>query len=104
MTPTGTQLYVAPEVLMGDAPAQPGDVWCVGICLYFMLSGSLPQGRDVAAVPRMVANRPIRLLHGQWLKVSEQCRSVVMMALALDAQQRPTAEELLQSTWFGQGM
>jgi len=100
MTMTGTVLYAAPEVLLGEAPAQPADVWCAGVCLHFMLSGSLPQGRNKASNASTVAMRPITLVGSTWQKISQECRSVVMRALDLDDVQRPSAAELQQSAWF----
>jgi len=102
MTMTGTVLYAAPEVLLGEAPAQPADVWCVGVCLHFMLSGSLPQDRDKMSCPSTVAMRPITLVALPWQSISEECRAVVMTALDLDGMQRPSAAELQQSAWFDQ--
>jgi len=102
MTMTGTVLYAAPEVLLGEAPAQPNDVWCVGVCLHFMISGSLPQGRNKVSCASIVAMRPIALVGSNWQNISEECRSVVMRALDLDDTQRPSAAELQQSAWFDQ--
>jgi len=102
MTMTGTVLYAAPEVLLGEALAQPADVWCVGVCLHFMLSGSLPQDRDKMSCPSTVAMRPITLVALPWQSISEECRAVVMTALDLDGMQRPSAAELQQSAWFDQ--
>jgi len=102
MTMTGTVLYAAPEVLLGEAPTQAADVWCVGVCLYFMLSGSLPQGRKKLSCASMIAMRPIKLVGSPWQNISEECRAVVMRALDLDDMQRPGAAELQQSAWFDQ--
>merc|ERR1719330_456349 len=46
LTPTGTRLYTAPEVVLGESPSELSDIWSVGLCAYLLLSGSLPQGRD----------------------------------------------------------
>jgi len=99
LTMTGTVLYAAPEVLLGEAPGKPADVWCVGVCLYFILSGSLPQGRSKVSVASNTAMRPI-ILQGTWLNTSEECRSAVKRALTLEANRRPSAEQLQQSAWF----
>jgi len=102
MTMTGTVLYAAPEVLLGEAPSQPADVWCVGVCLHFMLSGCLPQGRNKLSCPSTIARRSITLVESPWQNISEECRAVVMRALDLDDMQRPRAAELQQAVWFGQ--
>lgn len=41
-TVCGTQLYVAPEVLMGGAYTNKVDIWSMGCMLFAMLSGSVP--------------------------------------------------------------
>lgn len=41
-TVCGTQLYVAPEVLMGGAYTNKVDIWSLGCMLFAMLSGSVP--------------------------------------------------------------
>lgn len=42
MTPTGTRMYAAPEVVRGDSPSEASDIWAAGLCLHLMLSGLLP--------------------------------------------------------------
>lgn len=41
-TVCGTQLYVAPEVLMGGVYTNKVDIWSMGCLLFAMLSGSVP--------------------------------------------------------------
>lgn len=41
-TVCGTQLYVAPEVLLGGAYTNKVDIWSLGCMLFAMLSGSVP--------------------------------------------------------------
>ena len=38
----GTPLYMAPEVLMGDAPTVQSDLSSLGILLYHLVSGEFP--------------------------------------------------------------
>jgi len=95
---TGTVLYAAPEILLGEAPAKPADIWCFGVCLHFMLCGSLPQGHTKQGTPSIIAKRPVNLLEDTWQKTSDQCRSLVMMVLSLDE----SVEQLLRFTWFNQ--
>lgn len=40
--PTGTPLYVAPEVWRGEAATPQSDLYSVGVLLYFLVTGSYP--------------------------------------------------------------
>ena len=39
---TGTPLYLAPEVLVGEAASPSSDIYSVGVLLYYLLTGSFP--------------------------------------------------------------
>jgi serine/threonine protein kinase len=39
---SGTPLYMAPEVLLGQRPSYPSDVYSLGVLLFYMLSGTYP--------------------------------------------------------------
>lgn len=106
LTPTGTRLYAAPEVLLGDPPDELSDVWGIGICMHLLLSGRLPQDRErwqdrerpepihVAAV-RAVALRGCR-----WRRVTEPCKAVLRDCLAIERLERSTPTMLLESEWL----
>lgn len=102
LTPTGTQLYAAPEVLLGDAPCEPHDVWSAGICVYYMLTGRLPQRRDRCAHSlrqlQDACMRPVSFSGHCWEKVSEECKIVLQRSLAVNADDRPTVDELFSTT------
>ena len=42
LTPAGTQLYSAPELLFGLDWNERVDIWASGLCLYFMVTAKLP--------------------------------------------------------------
>ncbi|MCZ6785704.1 MAG: protein kinase, partial [Planctomycetota bacterium] len=44
--PVGTPSYMAPEVIMGEAPRVASDIWSVGVLLYRILGGKLPFHED----------------------------------------------------------
>ncbi len=104
LTPTGSPLFASPEVLVGDSPGEANDVWCAGVCLYFMLVGHLPQRRDElwGTTRHEMAFRPIRASGPVWKHISEQCKTVVEQSLALEAQARPCAEEIIELRWFSE--
>lgn len=43
----GTLRYLAPEVQRGEGADEQSDVYSIGVLLFEMLTGSLPEGRDV---------------------------------------------------------
>jgi len=102
LTPTGTQLYAAPEVLLGESPAKEADVWGAGLCTYWMLTGELPQGRKVAGrcSARKAALRPIEFCGEKWQLISCQCKDVLASSLALTPFARADAEAILALGWF----
>lgn len=44
----GTPGYIAPESFRGEPPGPPSDVFALGVCLYRMIAGRLPQRVDEA--------------------------------------------------------
>ncbi len=48
---TGTPLYLAPEVLRGEAATVQSDLYCLGVLLYHLLTGKYPvEGRTIQDV------------------------------------------------------
>jgi len=107
LTPTGTQLYAAPEVLLNEAaPNERSDVWCSGMCIYFMLSGKLPQSRDrclhSTSSMRAAAERPVLFNEELWETITQPCIWLLQQALTLEWTCRMAPMVLLQCMWFQQ--
>jgi len=104
LTMTGTLQYAAPEVLLGDSPSESNDVWSAGLCLYFMLSGRLPQRQDkfatLAEFANAVATRPVSLQSKQWSRVTEPCKLFLRSCLEINKAFRPAPMILLEHEWF----
>jgi len=103
LTPTGTVLYKAPELLLGDIFCDRCDVWASGLCIFFMLSGSLPQGRDTfdeLAIKKDVAVRPTMFCADCWEQISDDCQAMLQRCLATKCEARPTMVELLDDPWL----
>lgn len=104
LTPTGTELYKAPELLLGEAPCEQSDVWASGLCVFFMLSGSLPQGRDTldpcCSIRDEVALRPASFKGRCWQHISDECTSMLQRCLAIDRQERTVMADLLDDAWI----
>lgn len=100
LTPTGTKVYAAPEMVLGESASDRSDVWGVGLCLYFMLTGRYPQGRDRTERIEQVAMTPILLDGPKLRKLSVECKSFLGRILALNKSERPAPMTLLQDRWL----
>ena len=104
LTMTGTLEYAAPEVLHGESPSEQHDVWGAGLCLHWMLMGSLPHRPsgypNVEAFAEAVLSEPVTCQEGRWQVISKDCRTVVRQCLALKKHQRPAALLLLAQPWL----
>jgi len=104
LTPTGTEIYAAPEVVQGESPSEQSDIWSVGLCAYFMLCGNLPQRRTHAASSRSVLRKraatPVAFDHPEWCYMSDSCKTMLSRCLALRPSERPAPMTLLQDAWL----
>lgn len=99
-----TLLYAAPEVVRGDRYTLAADVWGVAVCVFWMLSGHLPQGRDTGLVLVKdlveVTSRLVQLKGKRWEGTSKDCQGFLLRCLALDGAARPTAAHALLDAWL----
>jgi len=104
LTPTGTRLYVAPEVLLGQPGSFPADIWAVGLCMHLMLTGLLPQGRDhwehVNRQQLSEGNEEVAFTGAIWRCVSEECKTILSRCLQVQEHKRPTAMNLAEDSWI----
>jgi len=103
LTPTGTELYKAPELLRAENPCKCSDVWASGLCVFFMLSGKLPYGRDALTFEGVVqedAAGPDLFDGARWKHVGEQCKNMLQCCLDNNREVRPTMAGLLDYAWF----
>jgi len=96
LTPAGTPLYAAPELLEGDPSTASSDIWGVGLCLYLMLTGALPKRRS--SPPHFW--KPIVLEGPKWEAVSEKGKRFLRDTLEFDPEKRPLAAQLATYDWF----
>lgn len=105
LTMTGTVDYLPPEVLLGDSLSQSSDMWAAGVCLHFMLSGTMPVERRMFSSRHCYAQafftqRDSLLSAAKWQRVSGQCKAVVRNCLEVDPQMRATGAQVLASDWL----
>jgi len=98
-------LCLAPEVVLGEQPSIFSDIWQLGLCMYFMLSGDLPQGRDRCRAARgsvrSVAATHVSLSGPAWRETAPAAKSVLRRCLVIDRLQRPTTTVLLnEASWL----
>jgi serine/threonine protein kinase len=103
LTPAGTPLYKPPEALMGQASCKASDIWASGMCIFFAISGQLPQGRHKldpsARINEEVALQRVSFDDPVWQTVSQDCKRMLERCLFVDREGRPTIEEVLEEPW-----
>lgn len=108
LTMTGTQLYSAPEVLLGESPSEGSDVWSSGLCLYIMLCGRLPPlmyrfKGCFSEFREAVSSQPVVVSGRRWQHVSQPCKATLLRCLEIRKLDRPTATQILEDSWMRHG-
>ena len=94
--PAGTPLYLAPEVLRGDAATPRSDVYSAGVLLYRLLTGVFPvAGASLAELLAAHERGPQTDVRAVRPELSKPLADVVKTALSPQPDRRPsTAEDL----------
>lgn len=96
---TGTQGYIAPEVLRQQHYSTPVDMYALGVLLYEMLVGFLPFDPPTKCLTEDVAF-PV----SAWEGVSDSAQRFCAALLSRDPGCRPTAEEARSHPWMRPGV
>lgn len=95
-TACGTKIYSAPEVRRAKYYTNKVDIWSLGIILYNCLSGRFPfKMEDYEKNPGNIHfNDPV------WECISNDAISLIQNALKVNAEERPSIDELLKRKWL----
>src|SRR3954469_8614947 len=93
----GTPEYIAPEQARGLAPTPRTDLYCVGVMMFEMLSGTLPFKADsiVEMLKKHVYEAP-PLLSGRVSNLPDALYDLVGQLLEKDPEKRPASAEIVR--------
>lgn len=92
---TGTEGFVAPEILLQEPYGKSADMWSTGCMLYQMLTGRMPWMPSRACL-----QRPLSTSGPSWKGISEQAKSLVGVLLTPDQTSRANVERATHHPWF----
>ena len=95
----GTPSYMAPEIVSRiEYLGQPADMWAAGVLLFCLLNGYFPfKGQTDAELYRRIQRGSFKLIRED---LSDECVSLLKQMLNVSPEQRLTAEEVLNDSWF----
>ena len=102
-TAVGALPYMAPESI--DTPKDvslKADVWSLGAMMYELLTGNKPFGSGLRAVRHIVDGKfdpfpEFVSAHPQFKYLTDEIVSLITRCLTVDANQRPTADQLVKN-------
>ena len=96
-TMCGTPIYLAPEIIKEEGHNEKVDIWCVGVLLFELVTGSLPfKGNDLDSLKKNILS-----LNISWPKdINLDAKNLIMKILKLDPDSRISFEDMLQHPFF----
>ena len=96
-TVCGTPIYLAPEIIKEKGHDEKVDIWCIGVLLFELMTGSVPfQGKDIESLKSNILHLRIN-----WPKeMNKEAKDLISKILKLDPSERITLEEMLEHPFF----
>ena len=100
----GTPLYIAPEMIDGNA-AYVSDMWSVGVIVYQMLTGKLPFEGDEKdeknqLLYQRIKNENYNKIYLEKITCSDNIKDFIDKSLEKDVNKRMTVDEALNHPWI----
>ena len=96
-TVCGTPIYLAPEIIKEQGHDERVDIWCIGVLLFELTTGSVPfKGNDIETLKSNILHLKI-----SWPKeMNPDARDLISKILKLDPSQRMPLEDMLEHPFF----
>ena len=99
----GTISFAAPELLLRKPYDFSVDIWSLGVCLFYMLSGDFPFGNDnedSKEIGTSIVNDNPYFNDDNWINISLDAKDLVNKMLIRDPLLRINLIEILHSQWM----
>jgi len=102
-TACGTPIYVAPEVLSGEAYEKEVDMWSIGVITYILLCGFPPffdDGSNMGKLFEQIMCGEFDYPEEYWDDISDEAKDFIDNLLMVDTELRFTADQALEHPWL----
>lgn len=104
---TGSNFWIAPEVVQEGSCGAPADVWSLGLVLYAMLTGNLPRhpqrGRTGQSIWQQYYRGPLNIEAAlRWEDVPAQAQDLLKKMLRFRPERRISVEQIFSHPWVAE--
>ena len=93
----GTPAYLPPEILNNSGAYKPADIYCIGVNLYEMLTGSPPfSTKDLGSLYKAIASSRLKFP----AEVSEDARDLIKGVMDRNPENRPNIQRVKNHKFF----
>jgi serine/threonine protein kinase len=97
----GSPQYVAPELYTNEGGYDERcDLWSAAVVIYVILGGYAPFDAEDHELPSIICEGYFEFHDKYWENISEEPKDLIRSLLKVDAQERATLEEALDSEWL----